>query len=66
MDIGQILGAVVIAIAGIVGVVVINDVRTTYSANLGSGAGLFGLIPLVLAAVIVLGVIVGGFLGSRR
>jgi len=64
MNVGIILGAVLIGIVGIVGIVIFNDVATTYSANLGSGGGLLTLIPLLIAAVIVVGVLVAGFVGS--
>ena len=57
----NVLSSVIAGVVTIVGIVVFYVVYNQFSANLGSAQGLIVVIPIVVAAVALLGILIGGF-----
>ena len=62
----DVLSSVVAGVVTIVGIVVFYVIYNQFSANLGSAAGLIVIIPIIIAAVALLGILIGGFVGSPQ
>jgi hypothetical protein len=60
----DVLSSVIAGVVTIVGIVVFYVIYNQFSANLGSAAGLIVVIPIVIAAVALLAILIGGF-GNR-
>ena len=61
-----VVGVVVAAIAGVIGVAVFLQVNTTLPATNNPSWALLNLTPLIIAAVVIIGAIAGGLAFVNR
>lgn len=57
----DVLSSVIAGVVTIVGIVVFYVIYNEFSSNLGDAAGLIVVIPIVIAAVALLAILIGGF-----
>jgi len=62
----DVLSSVIAGVVTIVGIVIFYVIYNQFSENLGSAGGLIVVIPIIIAAVALLGILIGGFQGGGR